>query len=186
MQASEVAPQNQSSHEGKRGLAFVLDFADNETTIIVRPNDQELFLTTAAKAAALFGRTKEKAADEVDRSSAAAKNIAEGLLKIGTRLHVWCDQRRDRIEECYLTIRDSDFAVFVIVRAEDYDVALDDDIDELRDELEDKFEDCPTDVAQITRGSKRVFIDFDRAIQVYGTTTEGRGAGAPPEGAMAR
>ena len=125
--------------------------------VVVTPEDQNRFVIAADRAV--------EACQLMDSGLQLRERFKEEFL---TRLFQWCQQHADKIQGCYVAIRDGTLTVFVIGVSGTYDFDLDDPISELEAEMQDKG--WSSDIIQLPAGdsdSRRAFFDEETSILVY-------------------
>jgi hypothetical protein len=125
--------------------------------VVVTPEDQNRFVIAADKAV--------EACQLMDAGLQLRERFKEEFL---TRLFQWCQRHADKINGCYVAIRDGTLTVFVIGASGTYDFDLDDPISELEAEMQDKG--WSSDIIQLPADdsdSRRTFFDEETSILVY-------------------
>jgi hypothetical protein len=143
--------QNQVRHKGPVQLRF------DGGKVVVTPEDQDRFVLAANSAV--------EACQMMNAGLQLRQRFADEFL---TRIYQWCQQYADRVNDCFVAMRDGTLTVFIIGAKGEYDFSLDDPISELEAEMEDKG--WSSDVVQLPgddADSRRTFFDEDTSIQVY-------------------
>jgi hypothetical protein len=134
---------------------------ESKRQIVVIPENQDRFLTTASAAA--------QACQQAEKQSEWVEQFKEFLGFI----HQWCIDHGDKVHSCYVTIGDHSLNVLVCLKGDDYDFELDDQLAELDLALFDRYPVCTADVIQIPNQNALTeqFLPkqaSSEAMQVYG------------------
>ena len=132
--------------------------------VVVTPQDHDRFVMAAGQAVTAC------------QAHVAARVFLERFQDdFLTRLFGWCEEHRDSVEACYVPLPPAAcFKVFVIAKAQRFDIALSDEIASLELELDDRG--WPSDILQIAASHPEemlAFFDPDASIQVFGDGQRG-------------
>lgn len=135
-----------------------LHFCD-QTRVVVTPEDEDRFMTTAAEAALACRNAQNilKWNQEFD-----------GLLR---HVHAWCQTMAEDISSAYIGFSGDGLSLFLLSKGTDYRFDLDDVVSDLDIDIANKFEKCPTEVTHFPEApieSLSSFFDPGKAIQLYG------------------
>ena len=135
-----------------------LHFTD-QTRVVVTPEDEDRFMTTAAEAARACRHVQD---------ILKWKQEFDGLLR---HVNEWCQAKVERVSSAYMTFSDDGLRLFLLSKGSGYRFDLDDMVSELDIEICNKFELCPTEVSHFPEApieSLSSFFDAGQALQVYG------------------
>lgn len=110
---------------------------ESKQQVIVVPENEDRFLTTAS-AAALACQQAE-----------AGKEFRSQFEDLLAFVHEWCEGQAAKVRACYLTVGDVGLNVIVCLQGDDYDFEFDDPIAELDLEIFRRFPKCKVEVMQI-------------------------------------
>lgn len=134
-----------------------LHFSD-ETRVVVTPEDEDRFVTTATEAA--------RACQQAQNAVAWQREFDRFL----THVFEWCSARRETIAKSYLAFSPEGLELFLLTRGSDYRFDVDDIISELDIELAQKFPRCPTEITQLPEApieSLHAFFDPGKSLEIY-------------------
>jgi hypothetical protein len=134
-----------------------LHFTD-QTRVVVTPEDEDRFTTTAAEAVRACKNAQE------------VLSWREEFEKFLTHVYGWC-RTRETIAKAYLAFSDEGLELFILTRGSEYRFDLDDDISELDLDLGKGFKKCPTEITQLPETPVRslhAFFDPGSALEIYG------------------
>lgn len=135
-----------------------LHFSD-QTIVVVTPDDEDRFTTTAAEAA----RACRQAQDNFQWRQEFNRFLAH--------IHGWCLARRESVTKAYVAFSNDGLNLFILTKGDGYRFDLDDMISALDIELAQEFQRCPTEVMHFPEApveSLTSFLDSSKALQVYG------------------
>lgn len=144
----------------------------NGPRVVVTPEDEDRFVLESQQAVSACQN-----AIAFDRF---AEQLREGVL---VRLYHWCSERSNRIRACYVPVPIAECVkVFMVVKAQRFDLALNDEIAQLEIDLEDAG--WPCDILQIAGDSPEelaAFVDLSpqRSIRIW---SDGDSGAASAEG----
>jgi len=125
--------------------------------VVVEPDDNDRFVTTAAEAA------------RACQQAQATKEFQEKFKLFLGHIHEWCKSRGDNIESGYVDVGDGGLRVNICMKADDFDFEFDDQITELDIELAREFPECVAEVTQLPRHvCRQLDLDTEFSLQVYG------------------
>ena len=136
-----------------------LNFKDTKTFVLVTPEDEDRFITTAAEAA--------QACQQAQHMLEWKREFDELLRHI----HVWGCNHATEVSRIYMAFSNDGLKVFVLTQGGDYNFDFDDTVSELDIELAKAFSRCPTDIMQLPEtpvGALTSFFDTGKALQLYG------------------
>lgn len=82
-------------------------------------------------------------------------------------VYEWCKAHRDRVAQCWLTVRSGQVVVFVAPPGDRFDFALADAMTDLSVLLSRDHDDFPSDMFQVPQRELDTFVDIQRAMHVY-------------------
>lgn len=135
-----------------------LHFSD-QTKVVVTPEDEDRFMTTAADAA--------RACEHV-HNLFQWKQEFDRLL---AHVHAWCKVHRDDVSRAYLAATNEGLDLFILTKGSDYRFDFDDPISTLDIDLANRFKNCPSGVTHFPDTSTEPlssFFDPSKALQLYG------------------
>jgi len=135
-----------------------LHFSD-QTKVVVTPDDEDRFMTTAAEAA--------RACEHV-QNLFQWKQEFDRLL---THVHGWCKARNETVSRAYLAATGEGLDVFLLTAGPEYRFDFDDLVSELDIELARRFKNCPSGVTHFPDTPSEPlssFFDPSKALQLYG------------------
>jgi hypothetical protein len=122
----------------------------------VIPDDEDRFVTTAAKAA----RACKSAAEE--------KQWNEQFTAFLASIHRWCAVHADRVRAGYVTVGDSSLNVLIGLKEAHYDFDFEDTLVALDMELAERFPQCIAEVLQVPNQEGLTSELSSEALCVYG------------------
>jgi hypothetical protein len=142
-----------------RARPIRLHFTDVQTSVIVTPEDEDRFITTAAEAA----RACQHAQDALQW-----KHEFDQLL---TQLYEWCRAHASDVSHAYMAFSPEGLHLFILTRGPGYRFDFDDAVSDLDIKLAERFPRCPTEFLQLPEvpiESLTSFFDPGKALQLYG------------------
>lgn len=125
--------------------------------VVVEPDDNDRFVTTAAEAA------------RACQQAQATKEFQDEFKAFLSHIHGWCTAHGKEVESGYVDIGDGGLRVNICMKSDDFDFDFDDLITELDIELAQQFPKCIAEVTQIPREvCRKLDVDAEFSLQVYG------------------
>lgn len=141
--------------------AIQLRYSDG--MVMVTPEDEDRFFITAQRAV--------EACQQAHQFDAAVRSFKEQFVK---PLHVWCSQRRQTVQSCFVPMpAGGHLKVFIVGSSSRFNFALATDVAELELTLSDAG--WSVNVLQIPATSEddlHTFFDPNESIQVYDAQLE--------------
>jgi len=132
-----------------------LDFRSKETVVVV-PDDEDRFVTTAGRAALAC------------RQAAASKEWDAQWNNFLVFVHQWCEVQGEKVKSGYVSVGDTGLNVIICIASKDYDFSIEDAIVELDIALANQFPLCIADVMQIPDQRSLKTELSSEALLVYG------------------
>lgn len=136
-----------------------LHFKDADVVVVVTPEDEDRFMTTAADAAYACKQAQDML---------QWKREFDEFLR---HIHTWCEKHETDLSHAYLAFSADGLNVFILTRGSEYRFDFDDTVTDLDAELARRYPRCPAELMLLPETPVESLTSFfapGRALQLYG------------------
>ncbi len=136
-----------------------LNFKDADVVVVVTPEDEDRFMTTAAEAAYACKQAQDML---------QWKREFDKFLRY---IHRWCERHDTQVSHAYLAFSADGLNVFILTRGSEYRFDFDDTVTGLDAELVRQYPRCPAELMLLPETPDESLTSFfapGTALQLYG------------------